>query len=64
MTHEPATLQAIHSDDEPGSDRKRLRAEVSTRGRQNELIEKIALRLSIEPGITSMSWSVVPTAIE
>lgn len=64
MTHEPATLQAIHSDDEPGSDRTRLRAEVSTRGRQNELIEKIALRLSIEPGITSLSWAVVPTEVE
>lgn len=64
MTHEPATLQAIHSDDDPGSDRTRLRAEISTHGRQNELIEKIASRLSIEPGITSMSWSVVPTAIE
>jgi len=64
MTQEPATLQAIHSDKEPESDRTRLRAEISTRGRQNELIEKIALRLSIEPGIASMSWSVVPTAIE
>lgn len=64
MTQEPATLQAIHSDNEPGSDRARLRAEISTRGRQNELIEKIALRLSIEPGIASMSWSMVPMGIE
>lgn len=64
MTHEPATLQAIHSNDDLGSGRTRLRAEISTHGRQNELIEKIASRLSIEPGITSMSWSVVPTAIE
>ena len=64
MAQEPATLQAIHSDNEPGSDRTRLRAEISTQGRQNELIEKIALRLSIEPGIASMSWSVVPMAIE
>jgi putative Mg2+ transporter-C (MgtC) family protein len=64
MTQEPATLQALHSESEPGLDRLRLRAQVSTRGRQNELIEKIALRLSIEPGIASMSWSMVPTAIE
>jgi len=64
MTQEPATLQAIHSDTEPGSDRTRLRAEISTRGKQDELIEKIALRLSVEPGIASMSWSVVPAAME
>lgn len=64
MTQEPATLQAIHSDNQPGSDRTRLRAEISTRGRQNELIERIAVRLSIEPGISSMSWSRVPMAIE
>lgn len=64
MTQEPATLQAIHSDNEPGSDRMRLRAKVSTRGRQDELIEKIAPHLSIEPGIASMSRSLVPTAIE
>ena len=64
IAQEPATLQAIHSDNEPGSNRTRLRAEISTRGRQNELIEKVALRLSIEPGIASMSWSVVPMTIE
>jgi putative Mg2+ transporter-C (MgtC) family protein len=64
MTQEPATLQAIHSDNEPGSDRTRLRAEISTRGRQNELIERIAVRLSIEPEISPMSWSMVLMAIE
>ena len=65
MTSESATtLQAIHSDDENGSDRTRLRAEISTPGRRNDLVEKIAMRLSIEPGVTSLSWSVVPAAME
>jgi putative Mg2+ transporter-C (MgtC) family protein len=65
IAQERATiLQAIHSDDEEGSDRTRLRAEISTHGRQNDLVEKIAVRLSIEPGVTSLSWSVVPTAME
>ncbi len=64
ITQSHATLQAIHSEDEDTSDRTRLRAEVATRGRQNEIVEQIALRLSIESGVTSLSWSVVPTAME
>jgi putative Mg2+ transporter-C (MgtC) family protein len=65
LSQEPATtLQAIHNDDEEGSDRTRLRAEIYTHGRQNNLVEKIAVRLSIEPGVSSLSWSVVPTAME
>lgn len=65
ITHEPAAgLQAIHSDDELGSDRTRLRAEISTRGGQNEAVERIAVRLSIEPGVTSLTWAVVPSGME
>jgi uncharacterized membrane protein YhiD involved in acid resistance len=36
--------------------------EISTHGRQNEMVEEIAVRLSIEPSVTSLSWSVTPTA--
>jgi putative Mg2+ transporter-C (MgtC) family protein len=59
----PVSLQAIHSEDEPNS-RTRLRAEVLVAGHTNRLIEDIALRLSMEPGVSSLSWSVVPTAME
>jgi putative Mg2+ transporter-C (MgtC) family protein len=59
-----ATLHTIQSADEPDTDRARLRTEISTRGRQNELVEKIAARLSIEPGVTSLSWSVTPAVVE
>ena len=65
IAQERATaLQAIHSDDEEGSDRTRLRADISTHGRQNDLVEKIAERLSFEPGVMSLSWSLLPTAME
>ncbi len=64
ITQEPASLQAIHSEDEGVSDRTRLRAEIATQGRQNEIAERIAMRLSIEPGVSSLSWSIVPTAME
>lgn len=64
ITQEPTSLQAIHGEDEETTGRTRLRAEISTRGRQNDVVERIALRLSIEPGVTSLSWSIVPTAME
>lgn len=65
LAQEPGTiLQAIHSDDEERGGRTRLRADISTHGRQNGLIEKIAVRLSIEPGVTSLSWSVAPIVMD
>ena len=64
ITQAPAILQALHSEDEDTGDRTRLRAEVATRGRQNDIVERTALRLSVEPGVKSLSWSVVPTVME
>lgn len=64
ISQSPASLQAIHSEDEENSDRTRLRAEILMPGRQNDLTERIALGLSMEPSVTSLSWSVVPTAME
>lgn len=64
ISQAPASLQAIHSEDLETGDQVRLRADISTRGRQNEQVEQIALRLSLEPGVSSLSWSVVPTAME
>jgi putative Mg2+ transporter-C (MgtC) family protein len=61
---EPVVLQAIHSEDQEGSARVRLRAEVAAPGRQHVVIERIAMRLSIEPGVSSLSWSIVPTSME
>jgi putative Mg2+ transporter-C (MgtC) family protein len=52
-----ATLRAIDRADERETDRTRLRTEISTPGQQRSIVEEIALRLSIEPGVTSLSWS-------
>ena len=55
-----AMLQAIHREDESAENRRRLRYDITTAGRRNEEIEQIAMRLSLEPGVTSLSWSIVP----
>jgi putative Mg2+ transporter-C (MgtC) family protein len=64
ITQESATLHGIHSEDLEGTHRTRRRAEVVTSGRQNSLVERIAMALSIEPSVSSLSWSLVPTGME
>lgn len=64
ISHAHAILQAIHSEDEAPGERTRLRADFTTIGRRNEEVEQIALRLSLEPGVNSLTWSIVPTAME
>jgi putative Mg2+ transporter-C (MgtC) family protein len=59
-----ATLLAIYREDNRATGCAQLRTEVSTPGRQNELIEQIAVHLTIEPSVTSLSWSVAPAAIK
>jgi putative Mg2+ transporter-C (MgtC) family protein len=59
-----ATLLAIYREENRATGCAQLRTEVSTPGRQNELIEQIAVRLTIEPSVTSLSWSVASAAIE
>ena len=57
-------LQSIRSEDIDGTDRTTVRAEVITSGQKNDLVEQIVTRLSFEPGIAAVSWSVVPTMME
>jgi putative Mg2+ transporter-C (MgtC) family protein len=56
-----ASLQAIRRTEDRESDHARLQTEIRTHGRQNELVEEIAARLSIEPSVTSLNWSAAST---
>jgi putative Mg2+ transporter-C (MgtC) family protein len=59
-----AVLQSIHSEDVEGTDRMRIRAELSAQGRRNDVIEQIVTRLSFEPGVSAVSWTIVPVTLE
>ena len=59
-----ATLQALHSEDVESTDRMQIRADLSTQGRNNDVLEQIVTRLSFEPGVSAVSWSIVPTVLE
>ena len=57
-------LQSIRSEDMEGTDRTQVRAEVIASGPKHDTVEQIVTRLSLEPGIAAVSWSVVPTMME
>ena len=60
----PVTLQAIHGGQDDADDRSHIRAEITTAGRNNEAIEQIVMRLSIEDDVSTLSWSIVESSME
>ena len=64
ISQSPAALQAIHSEDLDGTDRMRIRADLNIQGLRNEVLEQIVTRLSFESGMSAVSWSIVPIALE
>jgi len=64
ITQSAMGLQSIHSEDIDGTDRTTIRAEVITSGQRNEAVEEIVTRLSFEPGVVALSWSVVSTPMD
>jgi putative Mg2+ transporter-C (MgtC) family protein len=64
ISQSPATLEAIHSESSENSASMRIRAEVNTLGKRNEVLEQVVARLSLEPGISDVSWSVLPAILD
>jgi putative Mg2+ transporter-C (MgtC) family protein len=64
ITSLPVTLQSIRGEPAEVSDESNIRAKMTTVGRNNEAIEQVVMRLSIEDNISTLSWSVVETAME
>ena len=60
----PVTLQSIHGAQNEDTDETNIRAEVMTAGRNNEALEQVVMRLSIEDAVSNLSWSVIESAIE
>jgi putative Mg2+ transporter-C (MgtC) family protein len=64
ISQSPAVLQSIYSEDVEGTDRMRIRADLSTPGLNNEILEHIVTRISFEPSVSAVSWSIAPTLME
>lgn len=64
ISRSPVVLQAIHGSEDETANETSIRAVMSTAGRNNEAVEQIVMRLSIEDGLGTLSWSIVHSAME
>jgi putative Mg2+ transporter-C (MgtC) family protein len=52
------TLHALSSADMDGLPKVEVKAEFSLMGRDDRLLEQIVSRLSLEPGVSAVSWEI------
>ena len=64
ITHLPVTLQSIREEQDDASGQSHIRAEMRTAGRNNDAIEQVVMRLSIEDDVSTLSWSIVESTME
>jgi len=58
ISRTPVTLHAIHSTVDRQNNHTQLQTRISTHGLQDGTINEIAARLSIEPSVTCLTWSM------
>src|SRR5580692_3860475 len=56
---QPLLLKSLKSDDVEHTDKVEVQATLTSTGRQNLLLEQIVSRLSLEPGVSGVSWEIV-----
>jgi len=56
---QPLLLKSLNSDDVEHTDKVEVQATLTSTGRQNALLEQIVSRLSLEPGVSGVSWEIV-----
>lgn len=60
----PIALQSIHGEQDEVKEETHIRAEVTTAGRNNDSVEQVIMRLSMEDEVTALSWSIVESTME
>jgi putative Mg2+ transporter-C (MgtC) family protein len=60
----PVTLQSIHGEQDEDKGQTQIRVELSTAGRNNEVIEQVVIRLSMEDDASTLSWSIIESMME
>jgi putative Mg2+ transporter-C (MgtC) family protein len=64
MSRSSLTLTALRSEDIEGTAKLKVTAQIKGLGRQDEALEQLVARLSIEPGVSSVSWGVHTQVLE
>jgi putative Mg2+ transporter-C (MgtC) family protein len=58
MSQSSLTWTSLRSEDIEGANKMGVTARITGLGRQNEALEQLVVRLSLEPGVSSVSWAV------
>jgi putative Mg2+ transporter-C (MgtC) family protein len=58
------TLTALKSEDLEGTATMKVAAQIRGFGRQDQALEQLVVRLSLEGGVSSISWSVTAQILE
>jgi putative Mg2+ transporter-C (MgtC) family protein len=53
------TLHVLHSEDTSNPDQVQVQAHLSMAGRNDKLIERVANRMSLESGVSTVRWEVI-----
>jgi putative Mg2+ transporter-C (MgtC) family protein len=61
---EKLMLRALRSEDLNGEGKIQVRAELVSPGRSDDVVERIASRLSYEPSVSTLSWQITEMAEE
>jgi putative Mg2+ transporter-C (MgtC) family protein len=56
---QPVLLKSLKSEDVEHTDKVEVHAILTSTGRQNSLLEQIVSRLSLESGVTGVSWEII-----
>jgi putative Mg2+ transporter-C (MgtC) family protein len=64
MASSALTLTALRSEDIEGTPKMKVTAQIKGLGRQDTALEHLVVRLSLEAGVSSVSWSVHPQVLE
>ena len=64
MSRSPLTLTALRSEDIEGTTKMKVTARIRGPGRQDHALEQLVVRLSLESGVSSVSWALHAEALE
>src|SRR6204780_1474118 len=64
MSRSTLTLTALRSEDIEGTPKMKVAAQIKGLGRQDEALEQLVVRLSLEAGVSSVSWTVHQQVLE
>jgi len=64
VSRSPLTLTALPSEDIEGTPKMKVTAQIKGLGRQDEALEQLVVRLSLESGVSSVSWTVHSQVLE